>query len=261
MDIFPQHDRRLKAQLVQQLDIKPQMHVLDLGCGRGAALFQLIDAVTDKGSVAAIDRDQDSLNFIQAHFSEHLETKTLQTAQVDLGNIPLPFSTDHFDRILCHNVIESIIDKPALLLECYRILKPGGKLLLSHHDFDTATFNSKFKSLNRNLIHIFCDSTKSWQDTSDGQIGRKLAQVIRTSQFKTPLQQETILIQENSFDPDGYGYLFCSWVSDNAQNSSDVSSTALDAWSIDLAEKASNGEYYFSISVMCVLAQKPVHTN
>ena len=82
MDIFPQHDRRLKAQLVKRLDVKPQMGVLDLGCGRGAALSQLIKAVTDTGYITAIDRDQDSLDFIQTHFNERLEIKTLQTAQV-----------------------------------------------------------------------------------------------------------------------------------------------------------------------------------
>ena len=242
MDIFPEYDRRLKAQLVKRLGLKPNMRVLDLGCGRGAALSQLIEAVTDTGSVTAIDRDQDSLDFIQTHFSNHLETKTLQTAQVDLGCPPLPYSTDYFDSILCHNVIESIIDKPALLDECYRILKPGGRLLLSHHDFDTATYNSNFKILNRNLIHIFCDSTQSWQDTSDGQIGRKLAEVIRTSQFKTPFNQKTILVQENSFDPNDYGYQFCSWISVIAQDTPDVSPADLEACSIDLGEKARNGE-------------------
>ena len=261
MDIFPQHDRRLKAQLVKQLDVKPQMRVLDLGCGRGAALFQLIEAVTDTGSVTAIDRDQDGLDFIQSHFSERLETKTLKTAQVELGFTPLPYSTDHFDRILCHNVIESIIDKQALLNECYRILKPGGRLLLSHHDFDTATYNSKFKILNRNLIHIFCASTQSWQDTSNGQIGRKLAQVIQTSQFKTPLNQKTILVQENSFDPNHYGHQFCSWISIIAKTAPDVSPADLEAWSIDRGKKATNGQYYFSISIMSVLAQKPRKTH
>jgi ubiquinone/menaquinone biosynthesis C-methylase UbiE len=261
LEIFSQHDQRLKAQLVKRLDVKPQMRVLDLGCGRGAALPQLIEAVTDTGSITAIDRDQDSLDFIQTHFRERLETKTLQTAQVDLSFMHLPYSTDHFDRILCHNVIESIMDKPPLLNECYRILKPGGRLLLSHHDFDTATYNSNFKMLNRNLIHIFCDSTQSWQDTSDGQIGRKLAEVIRTSHFKTPFNQETILVQENSFDPNDYGYQFCSWISVIAQNAPDVSQADLKAWSNDLGEKAENGEYYFSISVMCVLAQKPIHTD
>ena len=90
--------------------------------------------------------------------------------------------------------MESTIVKQALLNECYRILKLGGRIFLSHHDFDTATYNSKFKILNWNLIHVFYDSTQSWQDTSDGQIGRKLAQVIRTSQFKTPLNQKVILV-------------------------------------------------------------------
>ena len=100
LDIFSQHDQRLKAQLVKQLDVKPQMRVLDLGCGRVAAQFQLIEAVKDTSYVTAIDLDQGSLDFIQMDFSERLETKTLVTAKVELGCRPSPYSTDHFNCIL-----------------------------------------------------------------------------------------------------------------------------------------------------------------
>jgi ubiquinone/menaquinone biosynthesis C-methylase UbiE len=235
------------------------MKVLDLGCGRGAALSLLTQAVKDDGSVTAIDRNQGSLDFIHTQFAKRLKTKTLQTAQVDLGHMPLPYSTDSFDRILCHNVIESIIDKSALLNECYRILKPGGRLLLSHHDFDTATYNSQFKHLNRLLIHTFCDAIQPWQDTSDGQIGRKLTEVIQSSQFRTPQSQETLLVQEDSFASNDYGYHFCEWIAAIARNTPDIAQTDLEAWADDLEEKARNRNYFFAINVMCVLAQKPIN--
>ncbi len=247
----------LKAKLIKLLTVKPQMHILDLGCGRGAALPCLIEAIKDSGTITAIDRDQVSLDYINTQFRESIKAKTLLIKKVDLGYLPLPYFTDHFDRILCHNVMESIIDKQALLKECYRILKPGGRLLLSHHDFDTATFNSNFTKLNRKLIHLFSDSMQSWQDTSDGQTGRKLAQVARNSVFERPVKQKTILIQENSFAPNDYGYQLCSWISAISKNDPYMSSTDLEAWFLDLDEKANNGEYYFSINVMCVLVQKP----
>ena len=75
----------LKAKLIKRLNVTPQMHVLDLGCGRGAALSQLIKAVTSTGSVTAIDRDQDSLGLIHTNFKESLGTNILRTKQVDLG--------------------------------------------------------------------------------------------------------------------------------------------------------------------------------
>lgn len=259
LDIFPRHDQMLKARLVKRLDVKPGMKVLDLGCGRGAALSLLTEAIKDDGSVTGIDRNQDSLDFIHTQFPKSLKTNNLETAKVDLGHIPLPYSTDSYDRILCHNVIESIIDKTALLNECYRILKPGGRLLLSHHDFDTATYNSQFKHLNRLLIHTFCDAIQPWQDTSDGQIGRKLTEVLQSSQFRTPRSKETLLVQEDSFDPKDYGYHFCGWIAGIAQNTPDIAQSELEAWAADLEEKALNRTYYFAINVMCVLAQKPIH--
>lgn len=43
----------------------------------------------------------------------------------------LTFPDDHFDQILSFDVLEHIPDYRAALAECHRVLKPGGRLLLS----------------------------------------------------------------------------------------------------------------------------------
>lgn len=45
-------------------------------------------------------------------------------------NLPLPIRTDYFDVVLLSNVLEHIPEPERLLREIYRILKPGGKLIM-----------------------------------------------------------------------------------------------------------------------------------
>jgi SAM-dependent methyltransferase len=55
-------------------------------------------------------------------------------ATVDLnpdGTIPLPDA--HFDVVLSTQVLEHVTDPGVYLAECARVLKPGGRLLLSTH--------------------------------------------------------------------------------------------------------------------------------
>lgn len=43
----------------------------------------------------------------------------------------MPFENDRFDAALCNQVLEHVFDAPAFLAEIHRVLRPGGKLLLT----------------------------------------------------------------------------------------------------------------------------------
>jgi len=238
------------------LDVQADMNVLDLGCGKGAALPAILDAIGSNGSVIAADRNHESLEAIQANFDGDDECERLECLPLELSKLPLPFEDNNFDRILCHNVIECIVDKVDLLNECYRILKPTGRLLVSHHDFDTAIFNSEFVNLTRDLVHGFADTTQDWQDTSDGQIGRKIPGLLTTSSFTGPSMLETMAIAETSYSPDTYGYNFSRWILDIVVKSGRIPTDDLRAWLSDLESKADQGTYYFCICLMTAIGQK-----
>jgi len=48
--------------------------------------------------------------------------------KVDLYKIPLPFDDNSADEILLSHVLEHLSNKYELVMECHRILKPGGIL-------------------------------------------------------------------------------------------------------------------------------------
>jgi len=254
--LFAHHTNDLHKKLAADLVVRPGMRVLDLGCGNGASLPALFEALAGNGVVTAVDRNEESLKAVRASFSEAEYNGRLECKAVDLSSPPLPFDDGIFDRIICQNVIECITDKVGLLNECCRILKPGGRCLVSHHDFDTAVFNSSYIALTRQLVHDFADTTQQWQDTSDGQIGRKISGLFSTSSFGEPLDRGTLIIDEYSYAPDNYGYNFSQWTVDIATKNGNIPTNDLNLWQQDLAGKAEAGDYYFGICLMAAVGEK-----
>lgn len=48
----------------------------------------------------------------------------------NLNDLPLPFHKNRFNVILASHIIEHVIDPYALMEDLYRILKPGGKIIV-----------------------------------------------------------------------------------------------------------------------------------
>ncbi len=100
-----------------------------------------------------------------------LEGRLRSYLAIDLRRNPLvdivargeqvPFAGAQFDLVICTQVLEYVSDPAAVIAEIYRILKPGGRLLLSvpavfpqDSDFDTWRFLPKSLSL---LLRSFAD--------------------------------------------------------------------------------------------------------
>lgn len=49
----------------------------------------------------------------------------------DLNITPYPFCDGEFDVIECYDVIEHVDNIPRVMQECYRILKPNGRMLIT----------------------------------------------------------------------------------------------------------------------------------
>jgi ubiquinone/menaquinone biosynthesis C-methylase UbiE len=94
---------------------------LDAGCGDGRYLAALADELPER--VAGVD------------ISERiLETARRRAPRADLrqANLEsLPFGDDAFDLVLSSQVIEHVLDAPAAVRELARVLRSGGRLVLS----------------------------------------------------------------------------------------------------------------------------------
>ena len=100
-------------------EARPGERVLDLGCGAGAFLTALREAGADPVGVeiaeAAVERAR----------TTGVEVRLLEPDGT------LPFGHGEFDLVWCSEVLEHVPDALALLQETRRVLKPGGRLLLT----------------------------------------------------------------------------------------------------------------------------------
>ena len=102
----------------------PGQRVLDLSCGEG----DVIAALAEKGfEVEGTHFKED--DYIIRNPNPILKTARIHTG-VDLGGT-LPFEDGSYDVVLATEVIEHLADHPTFLREAGRILKPGGRLVLS----------------------------------------------------------------------------------------------------------------------------------
>ncbi|MBT3388456.1 MAG: methyltransferase domain-containing protein [Desulfobacula sp.] len=100
--------------------------VLDAGCGIGGSSRLIAQQFGCK--VTGLDLADKFIN--AANF---LTTCTKQETQVSFkqGSIlDLPFEKNTFDLVLCQHVLMNIKDKSRAVKEFFRVLKPGGKLVL-----------------------------------------------------------------------------------------------------------------------------------
>lgn len=98
------------------------LRVLDAGCGPGLYAEELLargaDLVAVDGSTAMVELARQRLG-TRAH-----------VLQADLSK-PLPFGSSEFDLIVCALVIHHLDDREAALRQFFRVLRPGGHVVLS----------------------------------------------------------------------------------------------------------------------------------
>ena len=130
----PIHQRLLKAYIAAKPLVKGDL--LEVGCGEGRGVQVLLDQVDAYHGVDKIGKVIESL---QEEFPE----ATFEQAVIP----PLKtIASTTYDTVISFQVIEHIEDDRLFLEEIYRVLKPGGKAIIS-----TPNINH---TLSRNPWHI-----------------------------------------------------------------------------------------------------------
>lgn len=108
--------------IVEGLSIEGR-EVLDLGCGIGGASAVLAGEL-GAARVLGIDVEPDSVHQAASLIDDAGLAERVSLELVAPGPLPLPDRA--FDAIFTKDVFCHVPDKPALLAEAYRVLRPGG---------------------------------------------------------------------------------------------------------------------------------------
>jgi len=112
--------RKLFGQIIRRLPLERGAPVLDVGTSTGTNLRLLRDLGFH--SVVGLDASEDAIAFCAA--------KGL--GRVRLGDVTrMPFENAEFSLVLATDIIEHVDDDLAALSEIYRVLRPGGSVLIT----------------------------------------------------------------------------------------------------------------------------------
>jgi len=105
--------------------------VADFGAGSGFYTFAAAKIVGEQGMVIAVDVVESTLEHIAAE-GRLKGLRNIRTMRTDLeksGSLP-DVATGSVDTVVFGSVLHQLKDRKAALVEAYRILKTGGKLVM-----------------------------------------------------------------------------------------------------------------------------------
>ena len=226
--------------------------IVDLGCGTGDALQVIAERVAVE--VIGLDFSSAALRTAAGALGR-LPGVGLLLAQADLTD-PVPLAAASVDRVLCHNLLECLPQPAALLSEAHRVLRPGGRLVLGHSDFDTLVFASEDLELTRRLVRSYCDTQQDWMESVDGTIGRRLVDLVGRSQLQVVDVRARVNLSLR-FRPGELGYAYAQNLAGALQASGTADPGELDRWLSGLQRLDHRGAFLFSVNDYAVVATRP----
>ena len=116
--------KRRVLTMLDYLDIQPGEVILDMGCGEG--FYSVIFDKLYDCKVYAVDYDEKIMSLAKTRL-ENSPKVTLE--QGDICNLRFP--DNYFDKIICTEVLEHIVDDNKATQELFRVLKPSGILAVT----------------------------------------------------------------------------------------------------------------------------------
>jgi ubiquinone/menaquinone biosynthesis C-methylase UbiE len=115
------------AALVERLPAGDGLRVVDLGCGPGVSTFEL---ARRRPGAQVIGLDVASRMLGEARRRQKRMSGTERIGWVRADASRLPFRVDAVDALTGHSFLYLLPRRDAVLAECVRVLRPGGRLAL-----------------------------------------------------------------------------------------------------------------------------------
>ena len=228
--------------ILAALGLKPGEHVLDIGSGPGFLAREMGRQAGPAGSVTGVEPSQDMLSIARTRPGE------ADSAPVEFRAgeaIALPCAGESFDVVTSTQVYEYVDDVPAALAEAWRVLRPGGRLLVLDTDWGSIVWRSGDHDRMGRVL-------RAWDGhLADPHLPRRLTGLLRDAGFSVT-RQAVIPLLNVGYDPDTYSAGLIGFISAFVPRHSDISAGEIASWASDLVGLGPG--YFFSLNRYLFLA-------
>ncbi len=161
--------RAYKRQSYRLLEATTGSHILDVGCGTGDDVLALAEIVDTRGRVVGIDNSEVMINeALKKNEKLNLPVEFYITNGQQFDFVDNSFNGCRADRLFQH-----LPDRKQVLSEMIRVVRPGGRVVVSDPDFDTRIIDAPNKTLTRKILAFISDLNRN------GWTGRQMYRLFR----------------------------------------------------------------------------------
>ena len=218
--------------------------ILDVGCGPGFYITELLEAVGREGAVAGVDISADMLAVAAKRATGH---GNVEFHEADATSLPVPDAS--FERAVCVQVLEYVRDVPAALAEMHRVLRPGGRMLVWDVDWSTVSWHAIDRQLMRQVL-------AAWdKHLTHPCLPQTLAAQLRNAGFQD-VRMDAHAFATTELIPDAYGGSLVPLLEQYVAEQGGMSPQEAKAWADEQRELGDCGEFFFAVTQFCFTATK-----
>jgi ubiquinone/menaquinone biosynthesis C-methylase UbiE len=244
--LYRTRDLLLRRRLIREvLAARPGERILDVGCGPGFTVAELLDDVGPEGFVAGVDRSPQMLALAAQRTAQHANVELHEADATDL-----PVADEDFDAAISVQVLEYVPDVAAALGQIHRALRAGGRVLVWDVDWATVSWHSRDEPRMERVL-------RAWDEhLAHASLPRTLAPLLRSAGF-ADVRMDAHAFATIELVPDAYGAGVFPLIEQYVAGREGIGPDVASAWAAEQRELAEAGEFSFACTQFCFAARKP----
>ena len=237
--------KRRRALAQEALAPQPGDEVLDVGCGPGFYVVDILDIVGANGSVTGVDASAAMLAIAGRKAGDRPNVRLLEGEATKL-----PVGDASVDRAISVQVFEYLSDVDAALAELMRVVRPGGRVVIWDIDWSTLSWHSSDAERMARMV-------AAWdRHLADPVLPRTLLASLHRAGF-TDARRQAHAFTAESMDSEAFGGYMPALIRQYLGDLDDIDQAEADAWLADLEALDASGAYSFAVLQFCFTATRP----
>ncbi|HEX8205992.1 MAG TPA: methyltransferase domain-containing protein [Solirubrobacteraceae bacterium] len=243
--VYATRDVQRRRRLVREaIAARPGERVLDVGCGTGFYVAELLEDVGPDGAVTGVDPSAPMLTVARERCAGAPNVTFAEGAAT-----ALPVEDASFDAAVSVQVLEYVEDVDAALRELRRVLRPGGRLVVWDVDWRTVSMHAVDRERHDRVL-------RGWdRHLADPALPRTMAPRLRAAGF------EDVAVEGHAFttaelDFEAYGGSLVGTITTYLTSLDDFPEADRTGWLAEQQALGEAGEFYFSCVQCCFAARR-----